>query len=87
MRRAGLPGISVAGYVVGGALIQPILYSIALGRVNEFWDARTQGFATEAPTTSAEKAVIAVGASMWLLLALSVALFVVLLVVWGASSS
>jgi len=86
-RGAGLAGLPVGWYVVGGVFAAPILYSIALGRVNEFWDARTQGFATEAPTTSAEKAVIAVGASMWLLLALSVALFVVLLVVWGASSS
>jgi hypothetical protein len=72
--------------VAGGLFAAPILYSIALGRVNEFWDARTQGLATEAPTTSAEKAVIAVGASMWLLVALSVALLLVLLIVAGASS-
>ena len=37
--------------------------------------------------TAAEKAVIAVGASTWLLLALSVVLLAVLLIVAGASSS
>jgi hypothetical protein len=29
--------------VVGGVFAAPIPYSIALGRVNEFWDARTPG--------------------------------------------
>jgi hypothetical protein len=86
-RRAGLVGLPVGWYVAGGLFAAPILYSIALGRVNEFWDARTQGLATEAPMTTAEKAVIAVGASMWLLVALSVALFALLLIVAGASSS
>jgi hypothetical protein len=86
-RRAGLAGLPVGWYVAGGLFAAPILYSIALGSVNEFWDARTQGLATEAPTTSVEKAVVAVGASMWLLVALSVALLLVLLIVAGASSS
>lgn len=86
-RRAGLVGLPVGAYVAGGILAAPILYSIALGRVNEFWDARTLGLATEARTTTAEKAVIAVGASMWVLTTLSVALLVVLLIVGGESSS
>jgi hypothetical protein len=66
-RRIGLPGLSVAGYVAGGIVAAPIAYSIALGQVNEYWDLRTQGLATEAPTTNGEKAVLAVGLSMWLI--------------------
>jgi hypothetical protein len=86
-RRVGLPGLAVAGYVVGGILAAPILYSIALGRVNEYWDVRTQTLAAEAPTTAAEKAVLAAGGAIWLLVVLSLVLLVVLLVVGGASSS
>ena len=86
-RRAGLPGISVAGYVVGGALIQPIVYSIALGRFNEYWDVRTGGIATEAPMTTAEKIVVWLGAGIWILWALLVVLGVVLLIVAGEPSS
>jgi hypothetical protein len=79
----GLPEIPVAAYVAGGALVPGLMYSIALGKVNEYWDVRTQGLATDAPTTTGEKALLAVGVSMWLLWTLG---FVVLVTV-GASSS
>lgn len=79
-RRNGLPGLPVAGYVVGGVLAAPILYTIALGTVNEYWDVRTQGLATEAPTTTAEKVVLALGAGVWILWLFAVLLGVLLLV-------
>jgi hypothetical protein len=63
----GLPELPVAAYVVGGALAPAIAYSIALGRVNEFWDVRTQGLAVEAPTSAAEKVLLGVGAFLWFL--------------------
>jgi hypothetical protein len=85
-RRVGLAELPVPAYVVGGVLLQPVLYSIALGKVNEFWDVRTQGLATEAPTPGAEKAVIAVGASFWVLSVLWV-IVVGLLVLFGGMSS
>jgi hypothetical protein len=66
-QRVGLPELPVPAYVLGGAFLQPVVYSIALGKVNEFWDVRTQGHATEAPTPAAEKAIIAVGACFWIL--------------------
>jgi hypothetical protein len=86
-RRSGLPGVAVPGYVVGGVFAAPILYSIALGRVNEYWDLRTQGLAVEAPTTGAEKAVIAVGGAFWLLCILWLLLFALLVIFGGAASS
>ena len=61
-------------------------YSIALGKVNEFWDVRTQGLATEAPMPGAEKAVVVVGASFWVLCVLWLIL-VGLLVLFGGMSS
>ena len=85
-RRLGLPEVPVAGYVVGAAFLPPVVYSIALGKVNEFWDARTQGLATEAPTPGVEKAVIAVGAAFWLLFVLF-AILLTLLVAFSSSTS
>jgi hypothetical protein len=84
-RRIGLPGLPVAAYVVGGVLIQPILYSIALGKVHEYWDVRTQGLATEAPTTTAEKVLVALGAGIWILWALVIVLAVLLVAFSSAS--
>ena len=86
-RRSGLQGLPVPGYVVGGVLAAPILYSIALGKVNEYWDVRTQGLATEAAMPAAEKAVLAVGAVLWLLMVLWLVLVALLLIFGGASSS
>jgi hypothetical protein len=85
--RTGLTGLPVAGYVVGGIFAAPILYSIALGKVNEYWDRRTQGLAAEAPHSSGEKAIVAVGAAIWLLWVLLLVLGIVLLIVAGEPSS
>jgi hypothetical protein len=73
-RRAGLTGIPVAAYVVGAIFALPVIYSIALLKVNEYWDSRTQGLATEASVTSREKVVLAVGAALWLLWAATIIL-------------
>ena len=53
--------------------------------MNEFWDVRTQGLATEAPVTGGEKAIVAVGAALWILWVLSLVLLLVLLIVFGGS--
>jgi hypothetical protein len=63
----GLPEIPVAAYVAGGALAPAIVYSVALGKVNEFWDVRTQGLATDASTTGGEKVLLAIGVVIWVL--------------------
>ena len=54
--------------------------------MNEFWDVRTQGLATDSPTTGGEKAVIAVGASLWLLGVLWFVLVALLVVFAGGPS-
>jgi hypothetical protein len=81
-RRAGLGGISVPLYVVGGVFAAPIAYSIALGRVNELWDVRTGGLAVDAPRTTGETVVLAVGAAFWVLY---VAMFALLIAFSAAS--
>ena len=80
LRRAvGLPPFEVGLYVgltvVGGA---PITYSLVLNRFNEYWDVRSQGWATDAPITTGEKLVVAAGAAIWLLFVLGFALALIL---------
>ena len=65
--RAGLPGIEVTGYVIGAVFLAPVVYSLILGKFNEFWDVRTQGLATEAAVTTPEKVLMAGGVGLWLL--------------------
>ena len=81
-RRAGLGGISVPLYVVGAVFAAPIVYSIALGHVNELWDVRTGGLAVDAPRTTGETVVLAVGAAFWVLY---IVFFVLLIVISAAS--
>ena len=69
-----------------GVFVQPISYSIALGKVNEFWDARTQGLATEAHPPGAEKAVIRRGGHLRLLCVLFVIMLALLLAFSGTPS-
>ena len=69
-RWIGMPPFQVVGYVIGAIFVAPLFYSLALLRLNEYWDARTGGLATEAPVTTAEKGFIAAGAALlgfWLL--------------------
>ena len=85
-QRMGLAELPVPAYVVGGAFLATVIYSIVFGKVNEFWDVRTRGLAAEAPMPGVEKAVVAVGASFWVLSVLWLVLFA-LLVALGAISS
>ncbi|MEX2194778.1 MAG: hypothetical protein WD844_05780 [Thermoleophilaceae bacterium] len=76
----GLPrfevGLFVGLSVIGGT---PVTYSIVLNRLNEYWDHRSQGWATDAPVTSGEKLTLLGGALFALaMLALLVAVIVAL---------
>lgn len=73
--RVGLQEFPVVPYVIGAIFLAPIFYSLVLVKLNEYWDVRTQGLATDAPVTTAEKAVVAVGAAflvLWLMLTMLV---------------
>jgi hypothetical protein len=76
----GLPpfevGLFVGLTVIGGA---PITYSLVLNKLNEYWDHRSLGWASDAPVTSGEKVVVAAGAAFWLLFVLIFVLVFVLL--------
>lgn len=84
-RHVGLPGFPVAGYVVGGVFLQPVFYSLANEKLNEYWDKRSAGHATDAPVTTPEKVVTAVGAGLFLTYVLFIVLAIVLAIV-GSSA-
>ena len=69
------PGLLVGLTVIGGA---PITYSVVLGYLNEYWDWRSQGHASDAPFTTGEKLVVLGGALLWVLFAVGIALAIVL---------
>jgi len=85
-RRYGMPGFSVGGYLVGAIFLAPVFYSIVLGKLNEYWDVRTQGLATDAPTTSAEKGILIAGAVLLGLYLLFIIVIIVVAIVAGSSS-
>jgi hypothetical protein len=79
--RFGLAEFPAIGYLAGSVFLAPVFFSLVVNRLNEYWDVRTQGLATDAQTNSFEKATLVIGAclvALWLLTL--VAAIVVLLV-------
>lgn len=58
--RIGLSEIPVVPYVVGAIFIAPIFYGLVNSNLNEYWDRRTSGQATDAPWTRGEKLAVIV---------------------------
>jgi len=56
-RRAGLTGFPVVPYVIGSIVAAPVFYALVNADLNEYWDRRTGGRATDAPFTTGEKVV------------------------------
>jgi hypothetical protein len=81
--RLELPRFPEIPYLIGSVFLPPLFYSLVLGRLNEYWDVRTEGMAVDAPVTTAEKVVLALGALFLLLWALL--LLLVVLVIVGVS--
>jgi hypothetical protein len=85
--RIGQSGFPVGGYVVGAIFLAPVFYSLVLVKLNEYWDARTQGLATDAPVTTGEKVAVGIGAAFWVLWVLIIVLSIIIAIVAGSSSS
>ena len=57
-----------------------VIYIILLGKLNEYWDVRTGGQATDAPLSGGEIAVAAVGALLWLLVIAGIVFLIVAII-------
>jgi hypothetical protein len=53
-RRVGLSDIPAGPYVVASVFVAPLVCGIVASRLNEYWDRRTGGTATDAPFTAGE---------------------------------
>jgi len=85
-RRLGMEPFPDVPYLVGAVFLAPVFYSIVLGHVNEYWDVRTQGLASDAPVSTGEKLALAAGIAFWLFFVLLIVLAIVILAVAGTSS-
>lgn len=85
-RRVGLPEFPVALYMVGAIFFAPVSYSFANQKLEEYWDVRSQGQATDAPVTTREKVVIGIGVGLFLLYLVFIVLSIVLAIAGGSSS-
>ncbi|MFL5821103.1 MAG: hypothetical protein ACJ76S_10540 [Solirubrobacteraceae bacterium] len=52
--RVGLSDIPAVAYVIGAIFVAPVFYAIVNAQLNEYWDRRTGGRATDAPWTLGE---------------------------------
>lgn len=84
--RVGLGEFPEVPYLIGSIFLAPVFYSLVNQELNEYWDVRTQGRATDAPVTTGEKVVVGIGAAFFLLWLLIMVLVVILAVVAGSSS-
>jgi len=69
-RRLGLSEVPALLYVLLSAFIpfaQIVCYVLVAEKLTEYWDWRTQGQATDAPTTGGEIAVVIAGATFFFL--------------------
>ncbi len=75
--RVGLPEFSIPLYLVLSILgLMVIFYALVVSHLNEYWDQRTGGRATDTVITRNEKLVVAAGALLWVLWAVSIAVVI-----------
>ncbi len=85
-RRVGLRGFPVVGYVLGAVPLAPVFFTLALNRYNEYWDARFEGHALDAPVTTSEKLAIAIGLVVSFLYLVLFVLLVIVAVVLSSTN-
>jgi hypothetical protein len=83
--RFGLQEFPEIAYLVGSIFLAPVFFSLVVNQLNEYWDVRTHGLATDADVNSFEKASLVIGGcllALWVL-TLVVAIVVVVLSATG----
>ena len=88
--RSGVGGFSAGGYLAGLIVLSfvglgaPIMYTLVLIKLNEFWDRRAGGAAAVRPVTTIEKVLVAIGLA---LLLLYVIVLIIIIVAAAATST
>lgn len=85
--RVGQPDFPAGAYLVGSIFLAPVVYSFVLVKLNEYWDVRTQGLATDSRVSTGEKVAVAIGALLWVLWVLVIVIAIVVAIATSGSSS
>jgi hypothetical protein len=78
--RSGLPEFPEVAYLVGSIFLAPVFFSLVANGLNEYWDVRTRGLASDAELTTFEKASLAVGGAFLALWPLTLVFAIIVLV-------
>jgi hypothetical protein len=87
--RSGVGAFSPGGYLAGLIVLSfvglgaPIMYTLVLSKLNEFWDRRAGGVAMERPTQTIEKVLVAIGIALFLLYVI----FIIVIIAAAAGTS
>ena len=87
--RSGVGGFSPGGYLAGLIVLSfvglgaPIMYTLVLSKLNEFWDRRAGGVAPDRPTQTIEKVLVAIGIALFLLYVL----FIIIIIAAAGTST
>lgn len=84
-QRVGLKPMRVAGYVLGAIPLVPVFFGMVLNRYNEYWDARFEGQAVDAPVGTGEKVAIALGLVVSFLCVVLFALLIIAVLLLASS--
>lgn len=79
--RFGLAPFPEIPYLIGSLFLAPLFFSLVVVQLNEYWDVRTQGLATDAGRTSFETASLVIGGLLFAVTVLSLIAAIVVIVV------
>jgi len=79
--RFGLHEFPEAAYLVGSIFLAPLFFSLVVNHLNEYWDVRTQGLASDAKLNSFERASLVIGGLLLAVWVLSLLAAIVVLLV------
>lgn len=83
-QRFGLAEFPDIAYLIGSIFLAPVFFSLVLVQLNEYWDVRTHGLASDAELNSFEKATLVIGACLLALWLLALCVGIIVLVVSAA---
>ncbi len=84
-QRFGLSEFPEIPYLIGSIFVAPLFFSLVAVQLNEYWDVRTHGLATDAKVNSFEKAALVIGGCLLGLWVVAMVVGIVVIVVAAAN--
>ena len=83
-QRFGLAEFPEVAYLIGSIFLAPVFFSLVLLQLNEYWDVRTHGLASDAELNSFENAMLVIGGCLLALWVLALCVGIIVLLVSAA---